>query len=374
MMDFKHHRYHTLDGMRGIAAFIVMINHFLEYRGIHIFPNAFIAVDFFFVLSGFVICHAYGAKLLADMRTQVYLARRLARLLPMMTIGLIVGIPAYYCALMRGVTDYNVWDLIKAVPINLFMLPYLNEKDFSPFLSSKGVLFPTDDPLWSVSVEMFASIAFILLVKFTNRIMLMICITAAIFLGVASLIFGHLTGAGTFDPNLGWVTESIVGGYTRVAFGFTCGILIYRLGPIFSVFSRALMSLHLTNVKIALLYLGLVSFLLFPFWCSGFYSIAAIILVVPFLVLFGSCLVPTSLPLQKASEFLGWISYPLYCLHRPVSLLLTLTEQQFPLITFGRSLHIVLAITLSVVFSGALAIAFDRLKLQSKLTNFFTFA
>ncbi len=68
---YTKHRYHTLDGMRGIAAIFVMLFHYFASSGQKWLMNGFIAVDFFFVLSGFVVLHSYGQKLLSGMPARV---------------------------------------------------------------------------------------------------------------------------------------------------------------------------------------------------------------------------------------------------------------------------------------------------------------
>jgi peptidoglycan/LPS O-acetylase OafA/YrhL len=100
-------RFHVLDGMRGLAAILVTLHHYYycsESRApssAHL-RGTFLAVDFFFILSGFVICHSYGEKLLGGMRPADYLARRIARLYPIMVFGLLLGLPEFYRSAVSG--------------------------------------------------------------------------------------------------------------------------------------------------------------------------------------------------------------------------------------------------------------------------------
>jgi peptidoglycan/LPS O-acetylase OafA/YrhL len=89
---YTKHRFHTLDGMRGIAAIVVMFIHCLHLDGNYPgwLQNAFIAVDFFFILSGFVVYHAYAEKLKQGMQFRDYVARRVGRLYPLMAVGLLL--------------------------------------------------------------------------------------------------------------------------------------------------------------------------------------------------------------------------------------------------------------------------------------------
>lgn len=92
----KH--FELLDGMRGIAAIAVVLFHFMEiaqpdYRN-NFIPRSYLAVDFFFCLSGFVIAYAYDSKL-ASIGRKRFFALRLIRLHPLVVIGSLIGILAF---------------------------------------------------------------------------------------------------------------------------------------------------------------------------------------------------------------------------------------------------------------------------------------
>ena len=63
-LAMRGHQFATLDYLRGVAAFAVCILHFRGELGANLLPHACLAVDFFFVLSGFVLAHAYEQRLL----------------------------------------------------------------------------------------------------------------------------------------------------------------------------------------------------------------------------------------------------------------------------------------------------------------------
>ena len=71
----RHSRYDALDGLRGIAAIAVMLLHISQGA---IFKNAYVAVDLFFMLSGFVIAHSYRARLIGGMTASEYIKRRVS--------------------------------------------------------------------------------------------------------------------------------------------------------------------------------------------------------------------------------------------------------------------------------------------------------
>jgi peptidoglycan/LPS O-acetylase OafA/YrhL len=215
--SFSRHRFHVLDGMRGLAAILVMLYHYYynsESRGTWasaLLGNAYLAVDFFFILSGYVICHSYGEKLLGGMSPVDYLTRRIARLFPMMAFGLLLGLPALYCFTVSGQTNYLPRDIVIATIANLF---------FIPFLGVKGSLFPTDGPLWSIFFELVASVAFIGLIRTKRRALVIICAASLGLLLITAFIAGF---------HVGWGTENFFGGFPRVFYGFTCGMLLYQL-------------------------------------------------------------------------------------------------------------------------------------------------
>ena len=97
--DSKSH-YEILDGLRGVAAVMVVIFHLLEtFTGgnhlIQIMNHGYLAVDFFFVLSGFVIGYAYDDRW-GKMTLGGFFKRRLIRLHPMIIMGMIIGAIGFY--------------------------------------------------------------------------------------------------------------------------------------------------------------------------------------------------------------------------------------------------------------------------------------
>jgi peptidoglycan/LPS O-acetylase OafA/YrhL len=294
---FAKHRFHTLDGMRGIAALAVMLYHY------HVVPghttwllNGPSAVDFFFILSGFVVLHGYGAKLENGMTARAYLARRVARLWPLMALGVLVGLPAAY--MQRG----SAGALLGSVAANLCFLPYLG----SNALAGSSIIFPTDDPLWSIFFEMVASIAFIWLAKIgSNKWLGAISAASLALVLIGALIRTHQEHYNGLDVGAGYNAATFLGGFPRVAFGFVLGMLIYRIyGE-----RRPGLSIHP-----AFLYLVLAAMLAFPYHVGGAWYFIAAAVFSPLLVYYGS----VSIGLTWLSEYLGWLSFPIYCLHRPV--------------------------------------------------------
>src|SRR5262245_60033816 len=106
MEQVREKRYEVLDGLRGWAAISVMLMQYSENTANPLFKNADIAVDLFFILSGFVLMHSYRKKLLLGLSAREYIRKRIIRLYPMFAISMAIGIPALLIAAAAGLADY----------------------------------------------------------------------------------------------------------------------------------------------------------------------------------------------------------------------------------------------------------------------------
>ena len=82
-----------LESLRGLAALVVVIFHAVwtnPVTGLHFFRNGSLMVDFFFVLSGFLITHSYGGKLRSFTECVRFLFLRIGRLYPLHLAFLLV--------------------------------------------------------------------------------------------------------------------------------------------------------------------------------------------------------------------------------------------------------------------------------------------
>jgi peptidoglycan/LPS O-acetylase OafA/YrhL len=364
MTSFSQHRFHVLDGMRGLAAILVMLHHYYftksaaptAWASAHL-REAFLGVDFFFILSGFVICHSYGEKLLSGMSPGDYLARRFARLFPMMAIGLLLGLLAFY---VSGHANYTSRDLLIATIGNLF---------FIPFLGVRGPLFPTDDPLWSIFFELLASVAFIGLIRIKRRTLIRICAVSLGLLVIASFVACIEDGESWLHLSLGGGTH-FFGGFPRVFFGFTCGMLLYQLRSMPSPFSLLNRIQSAPSFHPFILYAALVGMLLFPHPIKGLYSFGAIMVLAPLFVIQGSNAKCENSAVVATSKFLGWLSYPIYCLHVPILLGVRVIGNHVSFSAkYGVSCE-AMAIVGTIFLATGSAFLFDRLKVQRNLAGF----
>ena len=291
--DATRHRYAALDAMRGLAAFAVVVYHLDRPYA----PSAYIAVDFFFVLSGFVIARAYGEKLASGMTVLAFMKARYARLYPLFLIGSVYGL--VQLLLHWQASGVGRADLAASILTTIFMLP-------SPSFLTRSAgdilaLYPLNGPAWSLFWELLANLIFALVLFRLKTRSLILIATASLALLIGS-VFLHKS------LDLGWEWHSVDGGFARVFFSFTLGMIIYRL--------RNSTAIGWTmNSYAALLPIAVILILLFLPTYSLKYALVFCILISPLIVLAGTML---ELPerLQRLGIFLGYLSYPIYMCHR----------------------------------------------------------
>ena len=285
----------VLDGLRGVAAIAVVIFHFMEmvignYSDLFI-GHGWLAVDFFFCLSGFVIGYAYDGRIGA-MGLAAFAKTRLIRLHPMVVFGSVLGLITLYTDPFRA-TPFNdsASHVIIMLLASLFLVPY-------PTMAERGFcLFSLNSPAWSLFWEYVANIAYALV----------LCRLGLRALAVATFIAALiLCAVGYHDGNLwaGFNGETFWVGAARVNFSFLAGLLVYRSGAI---------------VKTKLGFGGLAVLLtlafVMPYAKGGWIREAAVILLYfPLLVMLGAGATIGERS-KRLCKLAGEISYPLYMTH-----------------------------------------------------------
>ena len=168
--DSKPH-YDLLDGLRGVAALLVVWYHVFEgyaFAGgttIDSINHGYLAVDFFFVLSGFVIGYAYDDRWSKTLTMKDFFKRRLIRLHPMVIMGAVLGVISF---LIQGSVK---WDGTH-VSISLVMLSLLCSLFFIPAIPGasyevrgNGEMFPLNGPSWSLFFEYIGNILYALFIR-----------------------------------------------------------------------------------------------------------------------------------------------------------------------------------------------------------------
>ena len=204
--DTKPH-YDLLDGLRGVAALMVIFYHVFEAFATspidQQFNHGYLAVDFFFILSGFVIGYAYDDRW-KTMTTKDFIKRRLIRLHPMVVLGAVLGVIAFCiqgCEKWDG-THVSISMVMLALLINLFLIPAVPGS--GPEIRGNGEMFPLNGPSWSLFFEYIGNIMYALFIRRMSTKALMALIVLA-GIGLASFAIFNFSGAGHLG--VGWTME-----------------------------------------------------------------------------------------------------------------------------------------------------------------------
>jgi peptidoglycan/LPS O-acetylase OafA/YrhL len=325
----------TLDGLRGLAALAVMARHAPDHTFLNLLPGSALAVDLFFVFSGFVLAHSYTERLRGGMGAMAFRRVRFIRLYPLYILG--TALVAANLALVAHF-DYHAWfHLIgSAVSAGLFL-------PTPPGISPDAHPFPLNFPAWSLFFELVINYVFALLLpRLNNRLL-----AGVILIGLAMLI---VTGVHFGGLNTGVVFSNFWGGGGRVVFSFFAGVAVYRFWQ----------SGHFTWIAfpapVALAILVTV-FVAEPINEPAIYDLFATIIVFPILVLAAARKEPAGF-FVGICEQLGLASYAIYVMQVPVIKWYTWMSYRF----FGHGpADFGLAGTISVmVVVTALALFLDK--------------
>ena len=232
--DTKPH-YELLDGLRGVAALLVVFYHIFEGLSfaaggtpITTINHGYLAVDFFFILSGFVIGYAYDDRLGKTMTTGNFFKRRLIRLHPMIIMGVILGTIAF---LIQGSVQ---WDG-KHVAISAVMLSTLCAMFFIPALPGaryevrgNGEMFPLNGPSWSLFFEYIGNILYAV---FIHRLSTKALTILVVLLGVGLAGFTLFDVSGYDMIGVGWTLDGVnfLGGSLRMLSLLVRNVIIPQL-------------------------------------------------------------------------------------------------------------------------------------------------
>jgi peptidoglycan/LPS O-acetylase OafA/YrhL len=295
-----HQRFDVLDGLRGIAAILVMILHYAANNGLAWFVGAWVCVDLFFILSGFVIAHSYGEKILKGLSFKKFVALRIIRLAPLYFLGLLLGIIGLLLAAQKNPALPVTSNAISsAITWGLLGLPYFNHVAW-PFGGGDIIraVFPLNEPAWTLFFEFFINLVFFYYAHIFRRTSSTKLVVVAFFIFTACILWFK-------QIHSGWSADNFIFGFPRVFFGFFLGALIFSQG------------FHLKKQRL-FLSLGLAA--LFFILCAssnGKVAFLNSILLAPLVI--GFCAsVEVNQRVRQCCAFLGALSYPLYILHIPV--------------------------------------------------------
>jgi peptidoglycan/LPS O-acetylase OafA/YrhL len=320
-------RYRTLDGLRGVAAIIVIMLHMPLVFGIDgLSPGqGALAVDMFFCLSGFVLAKSYDPRFATGMTAREFMALRFRRLMPLYWVGFAL---ALFALAMAPAAGEGFMRTAPTLALNAVTLPGLSD-----------TLFPFNPPAWSLFLEIWiANLSLALLWRWLGwRALFGIVAVCAIGFVVAVRIHHYV--------NLGVAYSTLLGGVARVGFSFFIGVAIARFHA-----ARA-PKLRVPGVALlAVLFICL--WLPIPGRAGIVFQLTCIFAVFPAMIYWGA----------EAQERQPWVgsmlgnaSYAAYVIHWPLFMLL---KELLPPSVFAAPPAVLqIAIAAAVVL---LALALDR--------------
>lgn len=350
--------YVILDGLRGVAALLVVWYHVFEGFAfaqvtngagdgiITTFNHGYLAVDFFFMLSGFVISYAYDDRW-KKMSLGQFFKRRLLRLHPMVIIGALVGTIAF-C--IGGCTNWSGevaqwYNILLAAVLGMLLIPAIPGCSYD--VRGNGEMFPLNGPSWSLFFEYIGNVIYALIIRKLSAKWLKITVI------IMALLFGAFAvtdTSGYGSIGVGWTLDKInfAGGLLRMLFPFTLGMLIRR--RLFSGNKSATGSCKNSTTArksggaqlasylkgftgtTSFIISSLLLFIIFsvPFLGSdgnlsrnGIFEFCAISIIFPIILIMGAgAAIPQThkkgLGIIWVTSFFGRLSYPLYIVHYPV--------------------------------------------------------
>lgn len=316
--DTKAH-YAILDGLRGVSALMVVIYHIFEgyaFAGggiIESLNHGYLAVDFFFILSGFVVGYAYDERLGKTMKTKEFLKRRLIRLHPMVIIGALLG-ASTFC--IQGSTQ---WDGTE-ISISLVMLSMLCAMLFILAIPGgcyeirgNGEMFPLNGPSWSLFFEYIGNILYAL---FVRRLSTKLLTAIVVSLCIGYTAFAVFDASGYGNMGVGWTLDSInfLGGMLRMLFPFSMGLLLSGNFKPFKVKGSFWLASSILIIIFAIPYIPSDGNICY----NGILEAVCVTLIFPILVRLGASGSTADHKSTAICNFLGRISYPLYMIHYPI--------------------------------------------------------
>lgn len=312
LLTSKPH-YPILDGLRGVAAVMVVAFHIFEANGTshfdQIINHGYLAVDFFFVLSGYVVGYAYDDRW-GNMTVGGFFKRRLIRLHPMVVMGMVIGAICFYfqnSGLWPGIHSVPIWKMLLVMVIGFTLFPVPLSLDIRGWYE----MYPLNGPGWTLFFEYIANILYAVFIrKFSKTalsILVFICGCALIHLAVTSPN-GDLIGGWSVEPS------QLRIGFTRLMYPFFAGLLLNRAVKVIHIKNAFTWCSLLIIAVLATPRIGGIHHM----WINGLYDSLSIIFIFPLIVFLGAGGEVVNKFASRVCTFFGDISYPIYITHYPI--------------------------------------------------------
>lgn len=360
--DSKPH-YAILDGLRGVAALTVIWYHVFEGFATspldQKFNHGYLAVDFFFILSGFVVGYAYddrwaGKSAGGGMRMRDFLKRRIVRLHPMVVLGSVLGAVTF---LIQGSVQ---WDgthipfgmVMLAMLLGMFLIPAYPGAPYE--VRGNNEMYPLNGPSWSLFFEYIGNILYALVLRrLPTRWLAVVTVVSGV--GLAGYAVGGLSGYGHLGVGWSMTDWNLPGGFLRLMFSFSVGLLMSRNFRPWKVRGAFWICSAAVVVLLSLPRIGGEG----NMWLNGLYEAVCVTCIFPVLVYMGaSGRISEGLPM-RVCRFLGDISYPVYIIHYPFMYLFY--AWTFTGVPFSTAWPWAVA-----VFAGSIVLAYILLKVYDE--------
>lgn len=370
--DTKPH-YEVLNGFRGVAALMVVWYHIFESFATsqldQVINHGYLAVDFFFILSGFVIAYAYDDRFgMGGMSALAFIKRRIIRLHPMVILGAVLGGLLFYtqgCEFWE-VSRIAVGTFLVSLLLHLFLLPVVPGSPYE--VRGIGEMFPLNGPAWSLFYEYVGNLLYVLILRKLPTILLSVFVGLMGVLLFWQSVYGVLGGVGFgFALN----EEGILGGPLRLLFSFSAGLLLARFMRVHKGFSLSyafLVGSLLIVLICALPRITMDAPVESTFSWNGLYEALCVLFVFPFIVNIGANERIENPFLLRICRFLGDISYPLYIVHYPF-LYLYFAWVKNNEHTFISSIHGALALYFGCIVLAYISLKVYDIPVRKWLTN-----
>ena len=275
-----------LDALRGIAALLVMGLHAnAVFHGLEPFSKGYLGVDFFLMLSGFLMARITEPRLAAGLAPQQFMIARYKRFWGMVAVGSLIGIPYLW---IRSGGEW--WPFLPALIANLALLPW----------PVANLLFAVNIPAWTIFAELAANASHVFALRYlSNRTIALLTLLLGGLTAWVALTWGSLdVGA---RPGHLWVA------IPRVLFAYCLGITLWRWRQ-----ERVLIPLPATLV------LGAMPLAIIGGWQLGWqnwsFDLAFVMMLCPLIISAATAI--------TQQTWLGWlsaaISFPLFAVHLPI--------------------------------------------------------
>ena len=318
-------RYEILDGLRGVAALMVIIFHFFELYSFgnpskQIINHGYLAVDFFYVLSGFVLGYAYDDRW-DKMSYWDFYKRRLIRLHPMVIAGSLLGMCYFFlgeCINSPNIESVNPLYFFLTIIMSILMIPCPAQMDIRGW----GETNSFNGPNWTLTYEYIVNILYSLIFRRLHTIIIgILTLASALLLINLTCNFDIFNVMNERESNKytvigGWSLTSceLCVGFTRLFYPYFAGYLVYRLKLKIRIpYSFIICSI----ILITFLSMPRLEKEGYPIF-NGIYEAIVIILIFPLVIIIGAGDTTKNEILTKICKFIGELSYPIYITHYPI--------------------------------------------------------